>query len=206
MAVFNGLPEAEFQPFRQLAHLVLGHSGHDHQTELAVAVQGVDVVVLEQHPHIVFQQFLGVLDAVQSGTGKAGYLLRDDEVKPPRFGVSYHPIEAVPLFGAGPADALVDVPFYVGPVGLRLDQLGVVLNLVFQAVDLLILVGGNSSVKGHPQGKVKDGFPTAHLIAYPEHIHVRSPPLSSTQDTGKIPGSLSQNVPNQPPRNRRNSI
>ena len=91
MAVFNGLSKTEFQSLRQLTHLILGHPGHDHQPELAVAVQGVDIVILEQHPNVVLQQLLGVLDAVQGGTGKAGYLLGDDEVKPPRFGVRYHP-------------------------------------------------------------------------------------------------------------------
>ena len=91
MAVFNGLPEAEFQPLGELPHLVLSHPGHDHQPELTVAVQSVDVVVLEQHPHVMLQQLLGVLDTVQRRTGKAGDLLRDDKVEPPRFGVRYHP-------------------------------------------------------------------------------------------------------------------
>ena len=91
VAVFDGLPETELQPLGQLAHLVLSHPGHDHQPELAVGVQGVDVVVLEQYPHVVFQQLLSVLDAVQRRTGKAGDLLRDDEVKPPCFCVRYHP-------------------------------------------------------------------------------------------------------------------
>ena len=91
MPVFDGLAEAELQPLGELPHLILSHPGHDHQAELAVGVQGVDVVVLEQDAHVVLQQLLGVLNAVQCGTGKAGDLLRDDKVEAPRFGVRYHP-------------------------------------------------------------------------------------------------------------------
>ena len=51
----------------------------------------VDVVILKQHPHIVLQQFLSILDAVQGGTGKAGYFLCNDKVELPCFGIGYHP-------------------------------------------------------------------------------------------------------------------
>ena len=68
--------------------------------------------------------------------------------------------------------------------------------------DLLVLVGGNSGVEGHPQGQVEDGFSIAHFIAYPEHIQVRSPPLSSTQDPGKMGEYPRRNVPNPPRSNR----
>ena len=112
--------------------------------------QGVDVVILEKDAHIVFQQFLGVLDAVQSGTGKAGDFFRDDEVKQARFRIPDHAVEIIPPLGAGAGDALVDVPRYEGPVLFAFDQLGVILHLVFQGVQLLVLVRGNTSVKGHP--------------------------------------------------------
>ena len=38
MTVFDGLPETEFQPLRQLPNLILGNPRHDHQPELAVCV------------------------------------------------------------------------------------------------------------------------------------------------------------------------
>ena len=65
MTVFDGLPETKFQPLRQLPNLILGNPRHNHQPELAVRIQCVDVVVLEEHPHIVIQQLLGIFDAVQ---------------------------------------------------------------------------------------------------------------------------------------------
>lgn len=89
------------------------------------------------------------------------------------------------------APSVIDISLYIGPVGFRFYQRGVILNLIFQTVALLVLSGGHSGVKGHPQRKAKDGFPTAHLIAYSEYIRVCSPPLLSTQDTGKTPGNLS---------------
>lgn len=121
-----------------------------HQAELAVAVQGVDIVVLKQHPHIVLQQFLSILDAVQGGTGKAGYFLCNDEVEPPCLGVGNHPKETIPLSGACSADALVNIARNIGPVWLGLNQLCIVLYLIFQAVQLLVFVCGHSGVKGYP--------------------------------------------------------
>ena len=100
-AVFDGLAEAELQPLGELAHLVLGYAGHDHQAKLAVCVQGVDVVVLEEHAYAVVQKLLGVLDAVQGGAGEAGDLLGDDEVEAPCLGVPDHSQEAVPPLGGG---------------------------------------------------------------------------------------------------------
>ena len=64
----------------------------------------------------VLQQFLGVLDAVQGGTGKAGYFLCNDEVEPPCLGVGNHPKETIPLSGACSADTLVYVPRHIGPI------------------------------------------------------------------------------------------
>ena len=45
--VLDRLAKAEFQSLRELAHFVLCHTCHDYQSELAVAIQCVDVVVLE---------------------------------------------------------------------------------------------------------------------------------------------------------------
>ena len=149
----------------------------------------------------MLQQLLGILDAVQGGTGKAGYFLCDDEVKPPCFGVGYHPKEAIPLFCACSADALINIAWNIGPVRFGPDQLCVVLHLIFQTVKLFIFICGHSGVKGHPQGQIKDALAAAHLIADLEYIHADIPPLSSTQDTGIALENPSQNVPNPPPWN-----
>ena len=86
----------------------------------------------------MFQKLLCVLDAVQRRTRKAGYLLRDDKIKAPVFGVLYHPKETIPLLCTGTADALVDVTRYIAPASLGLNQLRVILHLIFQTVQLLV--------------------------------------------------------------------
>ena len=150
MAILNRLPETKFQSLGKLSHLILGNARHDDQTKLAVGIQGVDVVILEEHAHIVLQQLLGVLDAVQGGAGKTGDFLGDDKVKQPRLGIPDHTIEIISPLGAGAGDALIDVPRHKGPVGFALDQLGVILHLVFQGVQLFILICRNTGVKGYP--------------------------------------------------------
>ena len=78
----------------RLSHLVLRHACHDGQSELAVRVECVDVVVLEQDADVMLQKLLRVLDAVLRRTREAGYPLRDDKIETPIFGVLYHPKEA----------------------------------------------------------------------------------------------------------------
>ena len=148
------MTKAKFQPFRELAYLILCDTCHDHQSELAIAIQCVDVVILEQDAHIVLQQLLRVLDAVQRIAGEARYLLRDDEVKHSPLGVCDHPQEAVPLVGTCAGNALVYVSGDVRPVGIFLNKLCVVLNLVFQTALLLHLLGRNAGIEGHAQRQV----------------------------------------------------
>ena len=203
MAVFYGLVEAELQPLRKLSHLILGHARHNGQPELAVRVHGVDVVVLEQHSHVVLQQLLGVLYAVQGGAGKPGDLLGDDEIEPSGFGIPDHPEKAVPIFGAGAADALIDVPGNVSPAGFGLDQLRIVLYLVFQAVQLLGFVGGHPGVERHPQGQVENGPAFSHLTAHFQNVHPDPPPCLPAGDTPPAGENRSWNQPDPKRRNRR---
>ena len=171
MTVFNGLPETEFQPFGELSDLILGNARHDDQPELTVRIQGIDIVVLEQHAHIVFQQFLGVLDAVQRGAGKPGNLFGNDKVKQPRPGIPDHPVEILPFFRGAAGDALVDVPRHEGPVGLALDQLRIILHLILQRIDLFLLIGGHPGVEGHPQREVENRPPHSKFRADFTYFH-----------------------------------
>lgn len=82
MTVLDGLAKAKLQAFREFSDFILGHTSHDDQTKFAVAVQCVDIVILEQHPHVVIQQFLRILNAVQCIAGKTGYFLCDDNHLP----------------------------------------------------------------------------------------------------------------------------
>ena len=201
MTVFDCLPESEFQTFRELPYLVLCHACHHDQTKLAVRIKRIDIIVLEQNANVMLQKLLRVLDAVQRRTREAGYLLRDDKIEAPVFGVLYHPKEAIPLLCTGAANALVDITRYIAPASFRLYQFCVVLHLIFQTVQLLVPVCGNARVKRHAQRQIEDRPSVSHFIADFYNVHVLYL-LSSTQDTERSWESLSTNVPNQLPLNR----
>ena len=147
---------AELHTAGQFAQFVLGDAGHDGQAQLAVLVQGVDVVILKEHPDTRVQQFAGVLDGVQSVTGETGDLLGDDEVKESGAAVLYHAVEVFALFGGGGRQALINVALHIGPVGIFSDQAFVVLNLVAQRIELFVALAGHASVKGHSHGNIVD--------------------------------------------------
>ena len=175
MAVFDGLPETEFQPLRQLPNLILGNPRHNHQPELTVRVQCVDIVVLEEHPHIVIQQLLGIFDAVQGRSGEPGNLLGDDEVEHPGLGVPDHAIKIVPFLRRAAGNALIHIPRHEFPVGLALNQLRIILHLIFQGIDLLVLVCGYPGIKGHPEGQVVNGPAHAHFSTNFPYFHIHPP-------------------------------
>ena len=61
MTVLDGLAESELQAFRKLPDFVLRHTSHDDQPKFTIAIQCVDVIILEQYAHIVVQQLLCIL-------------------------------------------------------------------------------------------------------------------------------------------------
>ena len=201
VTVFDCLLETEFQTLRELSHLILCHACHHDQTKLAVRIKRIDIIVLEQNANVMLQKLLCVLDAVQRRTREAGYLLRDDKIEAPVFGVLYHPKETIPLLCTGAADALVDVPRHIAPASFGLNQLCVVLHLIFQTVQLLVSVCGNARVKRHAQRQIEDRPPVSHFIADFYNVHDRAL-LRGTQDTERSWESLSTNVPNQLRPNR----
>ena len=167
--VLDGLLMAEFDTAAELAQLILSDAGHDGQPQLRVLVEGVDVVVLEEHAHPGGQQLPGVLDGVQGVSGKAGDLLGDDQVEQPCLGVLHHPMEVVPLFGGGRRQALVNVARHKGPGAVAPDQILIVGDLVAQRIQLLVALRGHTGVVGHPQRQVIYAPP---LQLLPDHVNV----------------------------------
>ena len=168
---FDGLLVAELHPGGELAQFVLGDGGHDGQPQLGIFVQGVDVVVLEEHPHPMAQKLPGKLDGVQSISGKAGDFLGDDQIEFVQGGVFDHAVEVFPLLGGNTGKTLVDVPGDKGPAAVALNQVLIVGNLVSQGVELFVGLGRNPGVKGHPHGNVIDGF-GAQLLADGVDVHM----------------------------------
>lgn len=66
----DGLLMAKFYAATKLAQLVLGNGRHDGQPQFGVLIEGVDIVVLEEHAHAVAKELPRELDGVQRVTGK----------------------------------------------------------------------------------------------------------------------------------------
>ena len=174
MTVLDGLAESELQAFRKLPDFVLCHTSHDDQPKFTIAIQCVDVIILEQYAHIVVQQLLCILDAVQCVAGKTGYFFCDDEVKHPAFGILDHAQETVTLISARSGNSLVNITGNICPVRILLNKLRVILDLVFQTALLLHLFRRNTRVEGNPERQVKDRFSLPHLLTQPsncQHPH-----------------------------------
>ena len=120
---------------------------------------------------VMLQKLLRVLDAVQRITREARDLLRDDKVKHSPLGIRDHPQKAVPFVGAGAGNALVYVSGDVRPVGIFLNKLCVVLNLVFQTALLLHLLSRNAGVEGYTQRQVINRLALPHLLSQPSNCH-----------------------------------
>ncbi len=155
---FNGLGVAELHPAGQLAQLVLGDAGHNGQPEFGILVKGVDIVVLEKHAHSGVQQLPGILDGVQCVAGKAGDLLRDNEIEFAGAAVLHHAVEVLPLPGGGGGQALVNIAIHKLPGRISADKVLVVGDLVAQGVELFIALGGYAGIVCDPQGDLVDGF------------------------------------------------
>ena len=190
MTVFDGLPESEFQPLRQLPNLILGNPRHNHQPELAVRIQCVDVVVLEEHPHIVIQQLLGIFDAVQGRSGEPGNLLGDDEIEHSGLGIPDHPVKIVPLFRGATGNALIHIPRYKSPIWFTLNQLRIILHLIFQTIDLFILICGHPGIKCHPKWHVVKRPAIPHFSADFPNFH-QHPPRSGKRAANPMCRELS---------------
>ena len=172
--LLDGLSVSELDPAGEFSQLILGDTGHDGQPQLAVLVEGVDVVVLEEHPHPGVEQFPRVEDGVQGVPGETGDLLGDDKVKESGLAVLHHAVEVLTLFGGGGGQALVYIAGHILPGGISADELLVVAHLVAQGVELLVAFGGHPGVEGHPKRNIVNGF-CAQGLTNAVYIHVSSP-------------------------------
>ena len=90
---------AEFYAAAELAQLVLGNGRHDGQPQLGVLIEGVDIVVLEEHAHAVAKELPRELDRVQRVAGKTGDLLGDDQIKFVLRCILNHAVEVFTVLG-----------------------------------------------------------------------------------------------------------
>lgn len=156
-ALLDGLAAAELHAGGNLAAFVLGDAGHDGEPQLTVRVQGVDAVVHEKHAHVPAQQVAGVGEGINGVAGKTADLLGEDQVEAAFLAVLDHLQKVLTLADAGAADALVDIAWHKRPPFDALDLLGEVGLLVFQGIELLVLVGGHAGIEGDAEGQVVNG-------------------------------------------------
>ena len=82
---------------------------------------------------------------------EAGEGFGQDQVNASPFAGGDHAVELRPLFHAGAGDASVSENSGKFPIGVLSDFLGVILLLRGVAGELLLAVGGDPAVSGHPQ-------------------------------------------------------
>ena len=172
--LLDGLLMTKLHTAGQLAQLILGDAGHDGQPQLAVLIQGVDVVILEKHPYPGGQQSAGILDGIQGISGKTSDLLGNDQIKKSRLSILDHPVEILPILCSGGREPLVNIAFHIGPVDIAANQILIIGYLVPQGIQLLIGLAGYPGVEGHPQGDVIDAH-SPELLTYGVDIHVVPP-------------------------------
>ena len=111
----------------------------------------MDALFLKVHVHAEVFQHSGVFEAVDGVSGEAGDRLANDHIHLALLAEPNHFIELITLFYACSRDALVGVYCDKCPIGFFVDSLCVVVDLVFIAVQLLVLLGGYAAVGDHSQ-------------------------------------------------------
>ena len=150
MARFHGLALAPAHPAAGALALGLGEGPVQCDQELALLVDGVDVLFLEDDWDTQAPQLPGEVEGVHGVAGEAGDGFSQNHVDLPLPALADHPQELLPLAGGGAGDALVRE--YPGhrPARFLHDLLGVVGELIFIAGELLLAVRGHPAVGRHP--------------------------------------------------------
>ena len=151
MAGFHGLTLAPGPPATGALALGLGESPVQGDQKLALRVDGVDVLLLEDHWDTQAPQLPGEVEGVHGVAGEAGDGFSQDHVDLPLPALADHPQELLPLTGGGAGDALVREHPGHGPARFLHDLLGVVGELIVIAGELLLAVRGHPAVGRHPQ-------------------------------------------------------
>ena len=168
--VLDGLLMAELDTAGKLTKLVLRNTGHNGQPQLRIVIEGVDVVVLEKHPHAATQKLTGVLNGVQGVTGKTGDLFGDDQIEHPCSGIIHHPVEILPLLCGNAGKTFINIAGNEGPVGIALDQILIIRDLVAQRVQLFVTLRGYAGVVSYPQRDIINRF-DSQCLTHAMYIH-----------------------------------
>ena len=119
--------------------------------EFAFRVDGVDVLLLEDHGNAETSQLTGIADGVQRISGEAGDRLGEDHIDLALPALTNHAKELLAPTGGGSCDALIRENVHHRPIRILHDLLGVERFLVLIAGQLLFITGGYAAVSGDAQ-------------------------------------------------------
>ncbi len=155
-----------FDPLRCFAGLLLRHAGHDGEAQLPVARPGVDVVIEKDDPDPQTLQTAGVFQGIHRVPGKPGDLLGEDQIQFARLGVGNHAVELLPAAGGSARNPLIGVDLGQDPAAMLLNVISKICFLACQRVGLILPVGGDPAVGGHPQGHCCTSLSAAAFPAF----------------------------------------
>ena len=156
----------------ELADFILRDRGHYPETELGVGVEGAKIIDLKEYADSCTQKLPRIGEAVYNVPCKAADLFGEHKIEYSGLAVTYHPHEVFAVLGRLAAHT-VNIAFDVSPVGVAVDELGEIGDLIFYGVLLLFLFGGYTGVVGHSYFEIKYGeaFCT-HTVGALIDIHI----------------------------------
>ena len=172
LAFTGGLCLAPFNVGADVFRFALRNAAVDGNVKLGTGLIAVDALFLEVHIDTEVIEQSDILQAVHRVPREPGNGFCDDHVDFPLLAAADHTVEFISVFHACAGDALVGVDTFKRPSVFGIDAFGVVLHLIFIAVELFLLLSGNAAVCRHPQDSVM-GF---HALSdrycrcdYPHH-------------------------------------
>ena len=142
LALPHGLADAPADIGGDGLALRLGKGSQQGEKHFTVRLQGVDVLLLEEHPDPMLFEQADIGEAVHRVPGEPGDGLGEDEVDLLLSALTNHPQELRALPGGCPGDALIRVDTRHGPIGIAHDLVGVGGPLGLIAGELLLIIGG----------------------------------------------------------------
>ena len=131
--------------------LRLSEGAEPGEVDFAADVAGVQSLLFKLYRHIQAFEQPDVGDGIEGVAGEAAQGFGENEVDfvPLAFLDHSHEFGADGVFG--PADAPVGKDTGALPFGIALDEVGIVLHLILKAAFLLLLLGADPAVGGHPE-------------------------------------------------------
>ena len=152
--LFEKRSDTPLAVFRDGTALVLCQGRKNGEKQLTRTVHRIDAFLFKLDADAQVFQLSGVVQAVLRVTGKTANGFCDDQVDFSSFAVCNHAVEIISASGVGAGDAFISINVSQFVVRIPIDVFGVVGHLVFKAVDLLFMVGGNSAISSHPDFSV----------------------------------------------------